>query len=79
MLLELNVKVIIYKLYTSRHYDILYQNLITMYIGNLCDSGRFHSMGFLEKLFIKIFLIFIQCVCSEIKFFLFLFLFLFLE
>ena len=53
--LELKVKAIIYKLYTSRHYDILYQNLVTMYIGNLCDSGRFHSMGFLEKLFIKIF------------------------
>ena len=55
MFLELKVKVIIYKLYTSRHYDILYQNLVTMYIGNLCDSGRFHSMGFLEKLFITIF------------------------
>ena len=42
---------------TSRHYDILYQTLVTMYIGNLCDtdSGRFHSIGFLEKLFIKIF------------------------
>ena len=47
--------VIIYKLYISKHYDILYQNLVTMYIGNLCDSGRFHSMGFLEKLCIKIF------------------------
>ena len=53
--LELNVKVIVYKLNTSRLlYDILYQNLVTMYIGYLCDSGRFHSMGFLEKLFIQI-------------------------
>ena len=51
----IKVKVIIYKLYTSRHYDILYQNLVTMYIGNICDSGRFHSMSFLKKLFIKIF------------------------
>ena len=24
-------------------------------IGNLCDSSRFHSMGFLETPFIKIF------------------------
>ena len=43
------------ELNTSRlPYDILYQNLVTMYIGNLCDSGRFHSMGFLETPFIKI-------------------------
>ena len=34
--LELNVKVILYKLNTSRLlYDILYQNLVTMCIGNL--------------------------------------------
>ena len=24
-----------------------------MYIGNLCDSGRFHSMGFLKTSFIN--------------------------
>ena len=32
-----------------------YQNLVTMYIGNLCDSGRFQSMGFLETPFIIFF------------------------
>ena len=35
-------------------YDILYQNLLTMYIGNLCNSCRFHSMGFFDTPFIKI-------------------------
>ena len=52
------VKDIMCELNTSRlPYDISYQNLVTMYIGNLCDStdsGRFHSMGFLETPFIKI-------------------------
>ena len=53
--LEIYVKDIICELNTSRlPYDILYQNLVTMYIGNQCDSGRFHSMGFLETPFIKI-------------------------
>ena len=45
-----------------------------MYIGYLCDSGRFHSMSFLETPFIKIIYNFMHCVYSEIKLFLFLFL-----
>ena len=32
---------------------LAYQNLITMYIGNICDRGRFQCMGFLETPFMK--------------------------
>ena len=55
MYLKLIIKDIICELYTSRlPDDILYKNVVTMYIGNLCDGGRFHSMGFLETPFITI-------------------------
>ena len=37
-----------YILNTRLHYDILYSNLVTMYIGKLCDRGRFNSTGFQE-------------------------------
>ena len=50
MYLNLNIKDIICELNTSRLPD----EILTMYIGYLCDSGRFHSMGFLETLCIKI-------------------------
>ena len=45
-----------------------------MYIGNLCDSGRFQCMGFLETPFIKIIEMFMHYVHFKIKLYLFLFL-----